>query len=146
MCCFLGGYLSGIWKSHWAKKVISFFRFCNLKEPLTRKYRYLCVEVISFFYMYRITRGFSGISFFNSLLLDHEEACRQVATTFPHWVFCVPLSWAVLRIRIRDPGPFWPLDPGSGMDRKSASGSGFRDEQPGSYFLELRNHFFVFWG
>jgi hypothetical protein len=28
------------------------------------------------------------------------------------------------------------------MCRKSASGSGIRDEQPGSYFLELRNHFF----
>ena len=27
------------------------------------------------------------------------------------------------------------------MSRKSASGSGIRDEQPGSYFLELRNHF-----
>jgi hypothetical protein len=51
-------------------------------------------------------------------------------------------SQAVLRIRIRDPVPFWPLDPGSGMGRKSASGSGIRDEQPGSYFLELRNHFF----
>ncbi len=25
---------------------------------------------------------------------------------------------------------------------KSASGSGIQDEQPGSYFLELRNHFF----
>jgi hypothetical protein len=23
-------------------------------------------------------------------------------------------------------------------------GSGIRDEQPGSYFLELRNHFFCF--
>jgi hypothetical protein len=23
-------------------------------------------------------------------------------------------------------------------------GSGIRDEQPGSYFLELRNHFFAF--
>ncbi len=44
---------------------------------------------------------------------------------------------AVLRIRIRDPMPFWPLDPGSGMGSKSASGSGIRDEQPGSYFLEL---------
>jgi hypothetical protein len=32
------------------------------------------------------------------------------------------------------------------MGRKSASGSGIRDEQPGSYFLELRNHFFVFFG
>jgi hypothetical protein len=28
------------------------------------------------------------------------------------------------------------------MGRKSAFRSGIRDEQPGSYFLELRNHFF----
>ncbi len=28
------------------------------------------------------------------------------------------------------------------MGKKSRSGSGIRDEQPGSYFLELRNHFF----
>ncbi len=52
----------------------------------------------------------------------------------------------VLRIRIWDPMPFWPLDPVSGMGRKSASRSGIRDEQPGSYFLELRNHFFGFYG
>ena len=32
------------------------------------------------------------------------------------------------------------------MSRKSASGSGIRDEQPGSYFFELRNHFFAFLG
>jgi hypothetical protein len=32
------------------------------------------------------------------------------------------------------------------MGRKSASGSGIRDEQPGSYFLELRNHFLFFFG
>jgi hypothetical protein len=32
------------------------------------------------------------------------------------------------------------------MGRKSASGSGIRDEQLGSYFLELRNHFFGFLG
>jgi hypothetical protein len=40
------------------------------------------------------------------------------------------------------------LTPGSGIrdGRKSASGSGIRDEQPGSYFLELRNHFFLFFG
>jgi hypothetical protein len=31
------------------------------------------------------------------------------------------------------------FDPG--MGRKSASGFGIRDEQPGSYFLELRIHF-----
>jgi hypothetical protein len=27
------------------------------------------------------------------------------------------------------------------MGKKSGFGSGIRDEQPGSYFLELRNHF-----
>ena len=32
------------------------------------------------------------------------------------------------------------------MGRKSASGSGIGDEQPGSYFLELRTHFFGFFG
>jgi hypothetical protein len=47
---------------------------------------------------------------------------------------------AVLRIRIRDPVPFWPLDPGSGVGKKlgSASGIRIRDEQPGSYFRELK--------
>jgi hypothetical protein len=34
------------------------------------------------------------------------------------------------------------MDPGYGMGRMSATGSGIRDEQPGSYFPELRNHFF----
>jgi hypothetical protein len=49
-------------------------------------------------------------------------------------------------IRIRDPGLGAFLTPGSGIrdGRKSASGSGIRDEQPGSYFLELRNHFIAF--
>jgi hypothetical protein len=32
------------------------------------------------------------------------------------------------------------------MGRKSASGSAIRDEQPGSYFLELRTHFLGFLG
>jgi hypothetical protein len=49
---------------------------------------------------------------------------------------------------IRDPGLGAFLTPGSGIrdGRKSASGSGTRDEQPESYFLELRNHFSLFWG
>jgi hypothetical protein len=33
------------------------------------------------------------------------------------------------------------VDPGSGKDKKSGSESGIRNEQPGSYFLELGNHF-----
>jgi hypothetical protein len=35
------------------------------------------------------------------------------------------------------------LTPGSGLGIKSASGSGICDEQPGSYFLELKPFFFV---
>jgi hypothetical protein len=34
------------------------------------------------------------------------------------------------------------LTPGSGIGKKSGSRSGIRDEQPRSYFLELKNHFF----
>ncbi len=48
----------------------------------------------------------------------------------------------MLRIRIRDPVPFWPLEPGSRMGKKSRSGP--RDEHPGSYFQELRNNFLFF--
>ncbi len=51
-------------------------------------------------------------------------------------------------LRIRDPGLGTFLTPGSGIwdGRKSALGSGIRDEQPGSHFLELGNHFFAFLG
>jgi hypothetical protein len=44
---------------------------------------------------------------------------------------------------IRCPFDPWIRDPESRMGRKSASGSGIRDEQPGSYFLDLRNPFFL---
>ncbi len=56
------------------------------------------------------------------------------------WIHAVYVR-PMLRIRIRDPVPFWPLDPESGMGKKSGSGSGIRDEQPRSYFRELRNNF-----
>ncbi len=51
-------------------------------------------------------------------------------------------------MRIRDPGLGAFLTPGSGIrdGRKSVFGSGIRDEQPGSYFLELKNHFCAFLG
>jgi hypothetical protein len=55
-----------------------------------------------------------------------------------------------LKGSVADPDPGSGIgclfDPGIRDGRKSASGSGIRDEQPGSYFLELRNHFFVFLG
>jgi hypothetical protein len=35
-------------------------------------------------------------------------------------------------------------DRGSWMGKKKGSGSGIRDETPGLYFLELRNHFLEF--
>ncbi len=67
------------------------------------------------------------------------------------WMFHrITVLWirvkSVLRIRIRDLGSGVFLTPGSGMGGKSASGSGIRYEQPGSYFLELRNNFFWFFG
>ncbi len=67
---------------------------------------------------------------------------------YPSFMRSIQPSKAVLRIRIRDLGLGAFLTPGSGIrdGRKSASGSGIRDEQPGSYFLELRNHFFAFLG
>jgi hypothetical protein len=80
-----------------------------------------------------------------------------------------------LQVRGMDPDPDPPIvmqnskkkrnlenfsvaDPGSGIGclfdscirirdrRKSASGSGIRDERPGSYFLKLSNHFYCFFG
>ncbi len=39
------------------------------------------------------------------------------------------------------PGSGAFLTPGSGMGKKSGSGIRIRNEQPGSYFRELRNHF-----
>jgi hypothetical protein len=47
-----------------------------------------------------------------------------------------PMKKSVLRIRIRDPGLGAFLTPGSGIrdGRKSASGSGIRDEQPDHIF------------
>ncbi len=67
--------------------------------------------------------------------------------------FVYPLLTTVLRIRIGDPVPICPLDPrsgaylppGSGVSKKSRSGSGIRigDEHPGSYFQEPRNNFWV---
>ncbi len=56
-------------------------------------------------------------------------ACPLVATC--KVVFWGPFAqqqrWAVLRMRMRDPLPFWPPDPGSGMGKKSRSGSYFRE-------------------
>ncbi len=44
--------------------------------------------------------------------------------------------WVVLRSRIRDPVPFWPLDPGSGMGKKTGSGSGMNNPNHISQSIE----------
>jgi hypothetical protein len=44
--------------------------------------------------------------------------------------------------RIRNPVPFWPLDPGWVKSQDPNPGFRIRVEQPVSYYLELRNHFF----
>jgi hypothetical protein len=51
----------------------------------------------------------------------------------------VVVPYPVLRIRIRDPVHFYPLNPGYGMGEKIKIR--IRDEHPGSYFRELRNNF-----
>ncbi len=75
----------------------------------------------------------------------HRRFFIQFKTTFnrlckKHTGCSVSYQKPMLRILIRDPVPFWPLDPGSRMGKKS--GSGKRDE-PGSYFRELRNNILV---
>jgi hypothetical protein len=52
------------------------------------------------------------------------------------------MKLTVLRIRIRDPGSGAFLTPGSGIEDVQKVSIRIRDEQPGSYILELKNHFF----
>jgi hypothetical protein len=49
----------------------------------------------------------------------------------------------LVKFSVADPDPVPFSTPGSGMSKKSGigSGSGIRDEQPRSYFLDLRSHF-----
>ncbi len=73
------------------------------------------------------------------MALTQCPACNLNAD--PDWV-------RVSSVANPDPGLGAFLTPGSGNQdgRKSASGSGIRDEQPRSYVLELKNHFFAFFG
>jgi hypothetical protein len=61
-------------------------------------------------------------------------------------------KYCQLPVSVADPDPGsgigclfdpWIRDPGW---EKVSIGSGIRDEQPGSYLLKLRNHFFCFFG
>ncbi len=58
------------------------------------------------------------------------------------WIFVCTTSSSVLRIRIRDPLPFWPMDPGLGMSNVRIR---IRDEQPESYCI-CESLETIFWG
>ncbi len=72
-----------------------------------------------------------------------SERNIYAAGNFPHIgllaSLCLHLP-AVLWIRIRDPVPFWPLDPGSEMGKKSGSGSRMKIPDHISESLET-----IFW-
>jgi hypothetical protein len=51
------------------------------------------------------------------------------------------LAVTYISTSVVDPGSGAFLTPGSGMGKKS--GSGIRDEQPGSYFQELKKQLFL---
>ncbi len=53
--------------------------------------------------------------------------------------FRIRIRFTVLRIRIWDPVPFWPLDPGSGIGFYRIQDLGSRIPNP--YFWELRDNF-----
>jgi hypothetical protein len=69
-----------------------------------------------------------------NIALDAATAAGK----FTHWLHLV-LLLAVLRIRIRDPVPFWPLDPGSGIGFSRIPDLGSRIPNP--YFRELNDNF-----
>jgi hypothetical protein len=53
----------------------------------------------------------------------------------------------MFKASVADPGLGAFLTPGSGIrDGRKKISIRIRDERPGSYFLELRNHFFAFLG
>ncbi len=64
------------------------------------------------------------------------ESTISPSQGLPVWIWLL-----VLRIWIRDPVPFWPLDSGSGMGKKSRSGSGMNIPDHISESLET-----IFWG
>jgi hypothetical protein len=70
-----------------------------------------------------------------SLIRDKHPRSATLDTV----IFCSMYN-SVLIIRIRDPGTFLIPGPGSGMGEITIR-IRIRDEQPGSYFRELRNNF-----
>ncbi len=86
----------------------------------------------------------SYLHFFEPSQPNSQETAQKLEKCVLQQCLRITFYTYIQVLRIRDSVPFCPLDPGSGMGKKSGSGSGLRirDEQPGSYFLELRNNFF----
>ncbi len=64
---------------------------------------------------------YSGLKFFESEVIAPLSCCLppppvlHILLFYTRHIFNFPSSHPVLRIRIRYPVPFWPLDPGSGV-------------------------------
>ncbi len=74
-------------------------------------------------------------------IANSAEAPSEQESPRKKFLFFMEILVSVLRIRIRDPVPFWPLDPGSGMGKKSGSGSGMNNPDQVSESLKI-----IFWG
>jgi hypothetical protein len=67
--------------------------------------------------------------------------CAIVTKCFKANYGCICIqNYYSITVSVADPGSGAFLTPGSGMGERS--GSGIQDENPGSYFWVLRNHFF----
>jgi hypothetical protein len=83
-----------------------------------------------------------------SLVTPSLCAFAWAVCMFAFWMFYfifflnVPFSQCFRSVSVADPESGAFLTPGSGMGKKSGSRIRIGNEQPGSYFRELRNHFF----
>jgi hypothetical protein len=121
--------LSDTWTGLSTKAFLCTWCVCLQEEPMLN----LCVSVYKSFFVHLVC-------------LSTRRAYVELMCVCLQKLFCAPgvsvyKSLCGTSVADLDPGSGAFLTPGSGMCIKSGSGSGIRDEQPGSYFLELRNHF-----
>jgi hypothetical protein len=87
--------------------------------------------------------SFSAHNFFKVQLYHFSmiKSCKEVINSRNLGFFLIIFQFCGSGSGIRCLFDPWIRDPGW-LGSNPASGSGVRDEQPGSYLLELRNHFF----
>ena len=122
------------------------------KKPSSNKREHSAlqnIKLLHFFYFWVIF----ALLDLDPDLLDKNQCRSRSATLFIKYLVHFSLWMSVLRIRIRDPGLGAFLTPGSGIrdpgwEKVSIGirdpGSGMNN--PDHIFLELRNHFFAFFG